>query len=187
MDEQADRRAREHQQMDTWKYYDALSLSLSPLAMVLSEAVTSALGRARTHLHTHTLTRRGCTYTALLCNDDYFCPLSLSSTHIPTPMHLSPPPGMAVSWLRTRPRPSDRFIHRLELLHWRSCLTQTREEKRKKEWHEEGGEGNQKALSCECDDGGEFVRSPEFRRWLVGNGGSASAPRAYLEMALDVG
>jgi hypothetical protein len=29
MDEQADRRAREHQQMDTWKYYDALSLSLS--------------------------------------------------------------------------------------------------------------------------------------------------------------
>lgn len=146
MDEQADRRAREHQQMDTWKYYDALSLSLSPLAMVLSEAVTSALGRARTHLHTHTLTRRGCTYTALLCNDDYFCPLSLSSTHIPTPMHLSPPPGMAVSWLRTRPRPSDRFIHRLELLHWRSCLTQTREEKRKKEWHEEGGEGNHKAL-----------------------------------------
>jgi hypothetical protein len=102
--------------------------------MVLSEAVTSALGRARrrTHLHTHTLTRRGCTYTALLCNDDYFCPLSLSSTHIPTPMHLSPPPGMAVSWLRlrTRPRPSDRFIHRLELLHWRSCLTQTREKER---------------------------------------------------------
>jgi hypothetical protein len=31
MDEQADRRAREHQQMDTWKYYDALSLSLSLL------------------------------------------------------------------------------------------------------------------------------------------------------------
>jgi len=59
--------------------------------------------------------------------------LSLSHSHT-SPHHASlssPPPRMAVSWLR-RGLPVGPF-HRhsltLELLHWRSCLTQTKQEK----------------------------------------------------------
>ena len=90
----------------------------------------SALGRARAHLHTytHTLTRRGCTYIALLCNDGNF--FSLTHTH-PHTMHLSLssllPPTKNGSFLATRPiGPFHRHSLTLELLHWRSCLTQTR-------------------------------------------------------------
>ena len=131
MDEQVDRRAREHQEMDTWKYYDACH-ALSPLSSGSlgghGSLELSALGRARAHLHTytHTLTRRGCTYIALLCNDGNF----FSLAHIPTPcISLSSllPPTKNGSFLATRPiGPFHRHSLTLELLHWRSCLTQTR-------------------------------------------------------------
>ena len=100
MDEQVDRRAREHQEMDTWKYYDACH-ALSPLSSGSlgghGSLELSALGRARAHLHTytHTLTRRGCTYIALLCNDGNF--FSLTHTH-PHTMHLSLSPLSHQEW-----------------------------------------------------------------------------------------
>lgn len=48
------RRIGAQENTSKWTHGNTMMPSLSPLAMVLSEAVTSALGRARTHLHTHT-------------------------------------------------------------------------------------------------------------------------------------
>jgi len=118
----------------------------------------------RAHTYTHsTLTRRGCTYIALLCNDDNFCSPSLSHSHT-YPHHaslsstLSPPPRMAVSWLR-RGSPIGPF-HRHSLysgvtaLAFLSDPNQTRERKN-------GRRETKQAQTKLSGDGGEFVRRPE--------------------------
>jgi hypothetical protein len=158
------------------KYYDpchALAFGckcppLSPLSPLrLGEARAMVLWAVRAHTYTYA-NWRGCTYIALLCNDGNFS--SLTRTHPHTMHHSfslsSSPPRMAVSWLRDPSGPFHRHSLTLELLHWRSCLTQTRGRRA-------GARGSGKALGL-TGDGGEFGRCKQLRlrvgMEMAGNG-----------------
>jgi hypothetical protein len=128
------------------------------------------LWAVRAHTYTHTLTRRGCTYIALLCNDGNF----FSLTHTPTPcISLSSLLSLHQEWqflgYEAHRSVSPSFTN--------SEVTALAFLSHPKKRRNGRSERKQKALFGPATDGGEFGRSECVE--MAGNGGSRQGARTW--------